>query len=131
VKKEYNLEHFSKLTWSLVVIKNGKIIYKSKMRRLKPLIFCIKKFGKVLRGAVVFDRNVGQASAMLLNFAKVKEIWTPTVSVAGKKFLEKNKIKLEYFKIVKSINREDGQMCPMEKMSEDLGEKAFLQKMLG
>lgn len=131
MKKEYNLEYFSSLKWSLIVIKSGKIIYKSKMRRLKPLIFCIKKFGKDMQGAIVFDRNVGQASAILLKFAKVKEIWTPTVSIAGKKFLDKNKITLEYLKRVKSINHEGGKICPMEKMSEDLGEKAFIKKMLG
>lgn len=131
MKKKYSLEYFSRLKWSLVVVKKDKIIYKSKMRRLEPLIFCIKKFGKNMQGAVVFDRSVGQASAMLLKFAKVKKVLTPTVSMAGRKFLDKNKINLEYLKLVKSINREDGQICPMEKMSCEMGEKAFLQKMLG
>ena len=131
MKKEYNLEKFSDSSWSLVVMKNSRIIYKSRMRRLRPLIFCVKKFGKVLRGAIVFDRNVGQASAMLLKFAKVKKVLTPTVSLAGKKFLDKNKISLEYLKLVKAINREDGKICPMEEMSCEMGEKAFLQKMLG
>ncbi len=124
------MEYFSKSGWSLVVIKKDEIIYKSKMRRLKPLIFAIKKFGKVMRGAIVFDRNVGQASAMLLNFSKVKQVWTPTVSEAGKKFLTKNKIKLEYLNFVKSIHQEDGNICPMEKMSCEMGEESFVKKML-
>lgn len=131
MKKEYNLDKFSKSVLSLVVIKNGQIIFRSKMRRLRPLISCIKKHGKEMKGTIVFDRNVGQASAMLLKFAKVKKIFTPTVSIAGKKFLAKNKIPLEYLKLAKSINREDGEICPMEKMSCEMGEKAFLEKMLG
>ena len=131
MKKEYSLEYFSKLKWSLVVIKKDKIIYKSRMRRLKPLIFCIKKLGKDLRGAVVFDRTVGQASAILLKFAGINKVLAPTVSKAGKKFLEKNKIKLEYFEEVKFIaGRSNDEVCPMEKMSQELGEKAFIKRIL-
>jgi hypothetical protein len=130
MKNSYSLEYFLKKNWSLILIKDGKISYKSKMRRLRPLIFCIKKFGKVMRGAVVFDRNVGQASAMLLKFAGVKEVWTPTASIAGKKFLAKNKIKLSYGNLVKSINQESGEICPMEKMSSEMGENNFVKKML-
>ena len=84
-----------------------------------------------MHGAVVFDRNVGQASAMLLRYARVKEVWTPTASEAGKKFLVKNKIKLTYGHLVKSIKNDDGKLCPMEKMSCEMGEEEFIKKILG
>jgi hypothetical protein len=130
MKNNYSLKYFSEKNWSLVLIKGDRIIYKSKMRRLRPLILCIKKFGKEMRNATVFDRNVGQASAMLLKFSKVKKVWTPTMSIAGKKFLTKNKIASEYLRLVKSIHQEDGKICPMEKMSSEMGEDNFIKKML-
>jgi len=124
MKKIFNLDYFLEKRWSFVLIKNGKIIFKSKAKRLKPLIFCLKKHQKEMRGAIVFDKIVGRAAAMLLAYAKVKEAWTPTISQDAKKYLKKNKIKIEFKKEVKNImNRKGDDLCPMEKLSQKMGEK--------
>lgn len=124
MKKTYSLDYFSQKKWSFVLIKNGEILYKSKADRLKPLIFCIKKHKKEMRGAIVFDKIVGRAAATLLAYAKVKEVWTPIISQDAKKYLKKSKIKIGFKKEVKNImNQKGDDFCPMEKLSRKMGIK--------
>ncbi|MDI6778118.1 MAG: DUF1893 domain-containing protein [Patescibacteria group bacterium] len=125
---EVSFSEFKKNDYSFVLFRNEKIIYRSRMQELKPLVFCVKKHKKEMRGAVVFDKVVGRTAAMLLAHAKVKEVWTPTVSTGGKKYLLKNKIKLQYQKEVKNImNRKGDSLCPMEKLSREKGSKIIKQ----
>jgi hypothetical protein len=122
MKKVYSLEYFLEKNWSFVLIKNGEILYKSKADRLKPLILCIKKHQNEMRRAIVFDKIIGRAAAMLLAHAKVKEVWTPTISQDARKYLKKSKIKIEFQKEVKNImNQKGDDLCPMEKMSRKMG----------
>lgn len=84
-----------------------------------------------MRGAVVFDKIVGRAAAILLVYAKVKEIWTPTISRSGKAYLTKNKVKIVYRNLADYVmNRRGDEVCPMEKMSRKMPEKEFIAKML-
>lgn len=127
----YNLEYFLTKNWSFVLIKNGKIFFKSKAEHLKPLVFCVKKYKKEMRGAVAFDKVVGKAAAILLAHAKAKEVWTPTISRSGKAYLSKNKVKIVYKNTANCImNRKGTDLCPMEKMIRKMPEKAFIAKML-
>ncbi len=124
MKKIYNLDHFTEKNWSFVLIKNGKIIFKSKAERLKPIILSIEKHKEQMQGAIVFDRIIGRAAAILLVHAKVKEVWTPVISQDARKYLKKSKIKIEFKKEVKNImNRKGNDLCPMEKLSRKMGKK--------
>ena len=129
---KYNFDYFLKKNWSFVLIKNDKIVFKSKAQHLKPLISCIKRHKKEMRGAVVFDKIVGRAAAILLVYAKVKEVWTSTASRSGKAYLAKNKVKIDYKNLASCIkNRKGNDLCPMEKMSRKMSGKEFTEKMLG
>jgi hypothetical protein len=131
MENKYNLNYFSKTNWSLVLIKNKKIIYRSKLRRLKPLIACIGKHEKDMRGAIVYDKKIGRAAAILLIYAKVSEIWTPLASLGGKKYLARHKVKFIYKRLVRNLMNDKGTgPCPMEKMSKEITEKGFIDKML-
>lgn len=116
--KEYNLDYFLDKKWSFVLVKNSRIIYKSRQGGLKPLIFSLKRYKKELRQATVFDKIVGRAAALLLVYGKVKEILTSTISQEGLRILQKNKVKVLYNNKVKNILNKDGNgLCPMEAMS--------------
>ncbi|MFA5926418.1 MAG: DUF1893 domain-containing protein [Parcubacteria group bacterium] len=124
MKKAYNLDYFSGKSWSFVLIKKGKIVYRSKADRLKPLIDCIRKFKKEMRGAKVFDKVIGRAAAILFSYAKVGEVWTPVISQGGKRILRKNNIRVDYKREVDNIRNQKGDdLCPMEKMSLEKGDK--------
>lgn len=84
-----------------------------------------------MRGAVVFDKVIGRAAAVLLAWAKVKVVWSPTISRLAKRYLAKNKIKVSYKRETECImNRRGDDVCPMEKMSRKMPEKEFIARML-
>lgn len=131
MKKEYSLEIFSKSNWSLVLLKENKILYRSKLDGLKPLIACIKAHRREMQNAIVYDKIIGKAAAILLAHAGVEEIWTPTLSRSGKAYLSKNKIKVTYRDLTDCIiNRKGDDVCPMEKMAGKMKEQEFINKML-
>ncbi len=114
----YDLDYFLKKKWAFILIKNDKIIYKSKSQGLKPLVFCLKSFKKEMEGAVAYDKIVGLAAAMFLAYGKVKEVWTPTISKGARKYLKEGGIKIIYRKEVKNIlNRDGSDLCPIEKIA--------------
>lgn len=141
MRSRYNLDYFSGSCWSFVLIKQNRIIYKSKLDGLKPLIFCIKKYSARGRSAlerknemqdsIVYDKIIGKAAAILLVSVGISEVWTPTISKAGKAYLSKNNVKIVYKNFVNCIkNRKGNDICPMEKMARKIGEKGFIDKML-
>jgi hypothetical protein len=131
MKKTYNLEYFAEGKWSFVLISGNKIVFRSKSDRLKPLIACIKKHRKEMRGGIVFDKVIGRSAAMLLSYAKVKEVWTPVISRGGKIFLRRSKIKAVFKREVENImNQKGDDLCPMEKLSKKLGKK-IVERLLG
>jgi hypothetical protein len=126
--QNYNLNYFTNKSWSLVLIKDGKIIYKSEDQGLKPLVFCLKTHREEMRGSIVFDKIIGRAAAMLLVYGKIEEVWTPIISEGGLEYLQKNKIKVICQNKVKNIlNKKGDDLCPMEKMSEEDGLAGLLE----
>jgi hypothetical protein len=124
--KKYSLEYFAVKKQSFVLLKNEKIIYRSKSQGLKPLIFCLKKYKREMRRAIVFDKVIGRAAALLLAYGKMKEVWTPVLSVPALAVLRKSKIKAIFQKKVKNImNRDGSDLCPMEKMSQKKSSRNF------
>lgn len=131
MKNKYSLEYFLQKSWTFVLVKNGKIIYKSKSQRLKPLIFSVKNYKKEMRGAVVFDKIVGRAAACLLAYAKAEEVWTPMISRDAKKIFAKSKIKVAYEREVKNVmNQRGNDLCPMEKLSRKMKPKELIKFLL-
>lgn len=120
--KNYNLDYFLLKNYSFALIKNNKLIYKSKSQGLKPLVFCLKKYRKQMRDAIIYDKIIGLAAAKLLVHGKVAEVWTPIISCNAKKYLRSKKIKLIYKKEVKNImNKEKSDLCGMEKLATSKG----------
>jgi ribosomal protein L23 len=130
--RNYNLNYFVAKGYSFALIKNNKIFYKSQGRGLKPLVFCLRKYSakggvaadekKEMRGAMIYDKIVGLAAAMLLASAKVKKIQTLIISQRAKKYLVKNRIEVIYEKEVKNImNENKTDLCGMEKLAAEKG----------
>ncbi len=91
----------------------------------------MKKYKREMRGAIVFDKVVGRAAAILLAHAKAAEVWAPTISRSGKNYLIKKRVKVSYKKLAGCIMNQKGSApCPMEKMSSKMSEKEFVRKVL-
>ncbi|HRY52577.1 MAG TPA: DUF1893 domain-containing protein [Candidatus Portnoybacteria bacterium] len=121
--KEYSLDFFLAKGWAFALVKENKIIYRSKKQRLLPLLFCLKNYKAQMRGAMVFDKVVGRAAALLLVCGGVKKVITPLISRNALQVLARGGAEVKYQKIVKNIlNMKGDDLCPMEKLSQ--GKKA-------
>jgi hypothetical protein len=125
-----DLQYFVDKKLAFALIKDGKILYKSKKQRLLPLLFCLKSYKAQMRGAVVYDKVVGRAAALLLCHGGVKKVLTPTISRGALLVLKRGGAEVEYQKIVKNIlNNAGNDLCPMEKLSRGKSVKDFAKIM--
>lgn len=115
---------------SLVVIKDGKVIFKSDKDRLRPIILCINQNKEEMVGSIVIDKIVGLAAAKLFVYAKVKEIYALVASKSAEDYLKNKNIGLQTKKLIKNILNDDkSDICPMEKLAKELTEEELFEKL--
>lgn len=97
---------------SLLVYKDGNISFQDE-HGIQPLLIQIDKKG--LKNAVVIDKIVGKAAALLMAYGKVKQVHTNIIAKDAIKVFEKYNIEYSYVELVDHIqnNKKDG-LCPME-----------------
>ena len=106
---------------SLVIVKNGRIIFCSESSGIKGILEAIEKLGERLSGASAADRIVGKAAALLLAYSQIVRVYAITLSRSGLHTLRKNSIPVEYDYLVPEIldkNKKD--ICPFEKFTSDI-----------
>ena len=102
--------------FSLVIVKNGKIIYETRDHGLKSLIRAIERFKEKMKGVSVADKTVGRPVALLCLYADIAAIYAITISEEAIKLLKKADIICEYEKSIPIIlNRKKNDICPFEK----------------
>ena len=108
---------------SVVMVKNEEVIYKSTDSGIKPLLFAYQNNLEELEGASVADKVIGKAAALLLIDGKIKELYAELISDGAMEVLNKTEIKVTYGKKVEKIlNRDQTDLCPMEKLAQDESE---------
>lgn len=108
---------------SLVVVKNGEILYKSMDRGIKPMLSITKEMKEEVGGSSIADKVIGKGAALLCVNLNIKEVYGDLMSQAGIEMLEKNGIKYEFKESCEYIkNREGTDYCPIEKLSMDVEE---------
>ena len=97
---------------SLLVCKDGNIVFQDE-HGIQPLLIQIKKKG--LKNAVVVDKVIGKAAALLMVYGKVKQVHTNIIAKDAIPVFEKYKVEYSYNEVVDYIqnNKKDG-LCPME-----------------
>ncbi|MCT4606304.1 MAG: DUF1893 domain-containing protein [Marinisporobacter sp.] len=112
---------------TLVIVKEGKVIFSSKDKGIKPMYTAIDTMKEKLRGASVADRVIGRAAAMLCTYANIKELHTKIISEGAVEVLENSQVIFAYEK--KSLyikNRDKTGMCPVENLSKDIDKPVLL-----
>jgi len=108
----------------------GKAVFHSKKEGIKGLLEFIAKKKKVDKDLIIFDKKVGNAAALLCVYLKVKEVYGVIGSQSAGKTLKKNKIKFYFSKTIPNIlNKDETDICPMEKMSLSKTPKEFLNSL--
>ncbi len=106
--------------FSLVIVKNGKVIFETKKQGINGFLQAFEKLNKKLVAASVADKVVGLAAAMLCVYAGVTSVFALTISEEGIRVLEDNNIVYQFEKKVLNIlNRSKNDVCPFEKLAMD------------
>jgi hypothetical protein len=112
---------------NLWVYQGTKLIFRSRRKRLLPLLDYIKAFVPQTEGVIIYDRIVGNAAALLLKKALCLTVYSPVASQAAVQSLEKFGISYHFLSIVSQIQVGDD-VCPMEKLAEGKSPDEFYQE---
>ena len=109
-----------------IIASNG---YYSFDAGILPVLSKVNEDKDFFKGLSVADRVIGKASASLLAYSGVKQVYALVLSKAGQEVLEKYHIEYQYDELVDYIvNRKGDGMCPMEMTVKDIDdlEQAFI-----
>lgn len=97
-----------------VVLKNNRLIF-SHERGIRPIIDWLEQDDTLLNNALIADKVIGRAAALLFVYGGVREVYTDVMSAYAREIFESNGIGAQYAKLVPFIvNRAGDGMCPME-----------------
>lgn len=104
--------------YSIVVVKENEIVYKSESKGLQSLISLYKNDVNTLENSSIADKVIGRAAALILVDSNIKEVYADLISQNAIDILDKSNISYEYKSQVTEIrNRDNTGMCPMEELS--------------
>ena len=104
--------------YSIVVVKENEIVYKSESKGLQSLISLYKNDEDTLENSSIADKVIGRAAALILVDSNIKEVYADLISENAIDILDKSDIPYEYKTQVTEIrNRDNTGMCPMEELS--------------
>ena len=103
-------------TKSTFVLMKGNEVHHSELRGVAPILDLLRENPDLLNDAVVADKVIGRAAALLLIHGKISALHAFCISEHALDVLTDSGIVLEYDEVVPYIvNREGTDMCPMEK----------------
>ena len=106
--------------FTCVTIKNGQV-FTDTQNGIKPAIEHLRQDKDFFLGAVVADKVVGKAAAMLFTYGGISQLYTDVISLHALKWLKKCNVKPEYKTVAENIkNRTGTGICPMEQRVLDV-----------
>ena len=83
-----------------------------------PILDLYNNDKSILKNAIVADKVIGKAAALILKEANIKELYAELISENAIELLDKTNIKYRYNKKVREIrNRDNTDICPMEELA--------------
>jgi hypothetical protein len=118
------LEDLRKTGMSLIIYKDGEIIFSSYSHGIRPHLEAIKKLGRsTLKGTVMADKIVGRAAALLILYSEADEVHALLISTGGKEVLQSKCKKIIYVEETNAIKVQDGRIfCPFEQMVQGISD---------
>lgn len=103
---------------SLMVCKGKKITFQDE-HGIEPLLIQIEKKG--LKKAIVIDKIVGKAAALLMVYGKVKLVYTNIIAIDAIRVLDKYNVEYYANEVVEYIqNKTKDGLCPMEEKVKNI-----------
>jgi Domain of unknown function (DUF1893) len=103
-------------TKSTFVLMKGEEVHPSELRGVAPILDFLREKPDLLEDAIIADKVIGRAAALLLIHGKIAALHALCISSHALDVLAGSGIVLEYDEVVPYIvNRDGTDMCPMEK----------------
>jgi len=103
---------------SLVIVKDGKIVFKTMSSGIGGFLQAIELLNRELAESSIADKIMGRAAALLSVYSRVSAVFAVTISKEGIKVLEDNDIPYQFERRVPNIlNSKGDDMCPFEKLT--------------
>lgn len=118
------LEELKKTGLSLIIYRGEEVIFSSTSIGMKPLLEAIETLGvEILRGAIVADKVVGRAAALLIVYMDAAEVHAGVVSATAVEVLRSHGLKYYFGWEVQSIKSRDGVIiCPFERLVQEVSD---------
>lgn len=109
---------------SLLVYRDGEIVYSGYGRGVGPLINALETIGKEkLEGSLVVDKIIGRAAAFLIAYMEAAEAHAITLSATAMEVFQKYGLKFQFRHEVPVVRGEDGApLCPFERLVQDVND---------
>jgi len=105
--------------WNLVIVKGGQVLFNSRERGIAPFFQAVQSMGASLHNAVVADRIMGSAVAMLCLHARITSIYAGIASQGAIDMLKRQGVIISNKSTVPYIYNYDGtDLCPFEKLAK-------------
>lgn len=109
-------EAFLKDGVTLVVVKNGKLLFKRKSHGVSDLLTMIDELGRLTEGASLADSVVGRAAALLCVYSGIVAVYGAKMSEGAQSILKASGVRCEFGVLVPRIlNREKDDICPYDR----------------
>jgi hypothetical protein len=107
---------------NLIIVKEDTTLFTSSEEGMKPLIEAINGIGlSSLGDAIVIDKIVGKAAALLISYFKAKEVHCIVLSTKGRTVLNNHGIiHYEERMTPEIMNRRGTGLCPFEQAVRDV-----------
>ena len=113
----YSYDKFINSKWSLVIMAEDRIIFRSRASAIKPLIRFLKS-DQIEEALTIYDKYVGRAAALLMVRIKPLKVHTPVISEGGREVFKKFGIPYKAQRQVKYLmGMASDEMCRWEKMT--------------
>ncbi|MFH1688525.1 MAG: DUF1893 domain-containing protein [bacterium] len=123
----YSFARFQKSPWSLVVLSGGRMVFKSRAKAIEPLLRYLNTNPPPLADAVIYDKYVGRAAALLMTLVGPIVVKTPIISDGGAAALLEHEIAFEAGRQVKwPMGVASENMCYWEKLAMGKSPREFL-----
>lgn len=112
---------------TLVAVRDGKVIFASQDRGIKPMYNLLKEKGALAKDSVIADKVIGKGAALLCVHIGIKKLYTNLISQSARQVLEIHNIDYEFKNSCQYIkNRDETGYCPIEEMSMDIKDPVVL-----
>lgn len=105
-------------------IAKGEKLFTSTLRGIRPLLDLIGS-GEDFSGGIAADKIVGRAAALLYAHMGIREVYAGVLGEGGLAVLREHDIAAQFGTLAERIiNREGTDICPMERVSENISDPA-------